>query len=585
MYEFKKEDAFRFAQFKGLEYKLIRNQIVFNKCPYCGTFSDKKDKFAINIETGQFHCFRASCGQNGNMITLSRDFDFKISEEMDRYTNRNNFNNKFRKFAAAHFESKDAAIKYCESRGISEAICRKYELTVHKDHDNVLVLPFKDSENELKFIKYRNMTFKKGDKGAKEWCEKDCMPILFGMNHCVNFERLVITEGQMDSLALAEAGIENAVSVPIGCNGFTWMPHCYDWLMKFKEIVVFGDCENGIVTLSETLKTRFGSKVKIVKIESYLGYKDANDILIKEGKEALISAVNDAESVLSSYVKDMSEVVNKDLTKMTKIKTGFRYLDSLLGGGFYEGQVILLSGERGNGKSTLASQFIVEALEQDFNCFMYSAELQPFMAKYWMNKQVSGKGELTNTESDQCDAFYKNRLFVFDNSIIIEDETKDLLNIIQDTSIKKDIKLVVLDNLMTAMDDIGNQDLYRSQSEFVGKLAAMAKKLSLVIILIAHPRKRNGSDFTNDSVSGSADITNRVDAVMSYDRPSEDLGYHRILKITKNRLTGKLGEVQLYFQEESKRISDIVGMFDKDYLAAVKGFYDTDDFPDTIPFD
>lgn len=28
---------------------------------------------------------------------------------------------------------------------------------------------------------------------------------------------------------------------------------------------------------------------------------------------------------------------------------------------------------------------------------------------------------------------------------------------------------------MTAMDDIGNQDLYRSQSEFVGKLAAMAK--------------------------------------------------------------------------------------------------------------
>lgn len=107
----------------------------------------------------------------------------------------------------------------------------------------------------------------------------------------------------------------------------------------------------------------------------------------------------------------------------------------------------------------------------------------------------------------------------------------------------------------------------------------------MVIILIAHPRKRNGSDFTNDSVSGSADITNRVDAVMSYDRPSEDLGYHRILKITKNRLTGKLGEVQLYFQEESKRISDIVGMFDKDYLAAVKDFYDTDDFPDTIPFD
>lgn len=47
MYEFKKEDAFRFAEFKGIQYKVVRNQIVFMKCPYCGIFSDKK----INLQS------------------------------------------------------------------------------------------------------------------------------------------------------------------------------------------------------------------------------------------------------------------------------------------------------------------------------------------------------------------------------------------------------------------------------------------------------------------------------------------------------------------------------------------------------
>ena len=70
------------------------------------------------------------------------------------------------------------------------------------------------------------------------------MPILFGMNHCEGYERLVITEGQIDSLSLTEAGVSNAVSVPTGANGFTWVPHCYEWLNRFEELVVFGDCEN-----------------------------------------------------------------------------------------------------------------------------------------------------------------------------------------------------------------------------------------------------------------------------------------------------------------------------------------------------
>ena len=75
------------------------------------------------------------------------------------------------------------------------------------------------------------------------------------MNHCnPDNPTLVLTEGQIDSLSVAEAGIENVVSVPTGAKGFTWIPYCWDFLSQFKTLVVFGDCENGRITLLEEMQ-------------------------------------------------------------------------------------------------------------------------------------------------------------------------------------------------------------------------------------------------------------------------------------------------------------------------------------------
>ena len=69
--------------------------------------------------------------------------------------------------------------------------------------------------------------------------------MLFGMDQCEGFDTLVITEGQLDSLSVAQAGVKNAVSVPTGAKGFTWLDPCWEWVTKFQEVTVFGDCENG----------------------------------------------------------------------------------------------------------------------------------------------------------------------------------------------------------------------------------------------------------------------------------------------------------------------------------------------------
>ena len=180
------------------------------------------------------------------------------------------------------------------------------KITTRKDGDNVLVFPFYDEKNILQFVKYRNAKY--NGKGNKEWCEKDTKPILFGMAQCKDFERLIITEGQIDSMSVAECGYDNAVSVPTGAQGFTWLNHCWEWIVQFKTVLVFGDYERGKMTLLDTLQARLPQKVIAVRAQDYLGEKDANAVLTKFGKQAVCAAVNNAEAPNLSNVKRLSVV-------------------------------------------------------------------------------------------------------------------------------------------------------------------------------------------------------------------------------------------------------------------------------------
>lgn len=568
----------RFVGEYGFEVAYKGNEVSFKTCPYCsGGRKNDKYTFAVNKNTGIFNCKRSSCNVRGNMFTLARDFNFKLSEDVQRYYNIDNYNGKFKKFRDKHIESKDEAVKYLKSRGISEDICRKYEISVKDKNPNILCFPFRDDKNVIRFIKYRDMSYQKGvSSGNKEWCENNCMPILFGMNHCKSRETLVITEGQLDSLTLAECGIENAVSVPTGMNGFTWIPHCWDFVNSFKEIVVFGDCENGKVTLADTISARFPKKTRIVQEIDYNGFKDANDIYLNLGKEAIIAAVEHAESCLNKRVKPLHTVKWVDIQSIPVIHTEIAEIDRLLSGGFHFGQVILLTGQRGNGKSTLSSEFLAKALKQNYNTFMYSGEMPDFFVKDWLDRQIIGKEMLTEEETKICDDWYYNRVFIYDNNILDEDgETESVIDVMEDTIKKKDCKLCVLDNLMTLTDANSNETLYRQQSNLVGRLAKISKAYECVIILVAHPRKSNGLPFQNDDVSGSADITNRVDIVMSYDRPKDAPADERALQITKNRLTGKLATgdkaVKLFFDGASKRIVGENESFNDSYIVADDG--------------
>ena len=83
IYNFKAEDAEAFARMVNIRTKHSGDQLEFMFCPYCKAAD--KWTFGISLRTGQFECKRASCGVRGNMITLSRDFNFSLGREVDTY--------------------------------------------------------------------------------------------------------------------------------------------------------------------------------------------------------------------------------------------------------------------------------------------------------------------------------------------------------------------------------------------------------------------------------------------------------------------------------------------------------------------
>ena len=574
IYDFTPADAERFATHVGIKARRRGNELTFVWCPYCQGGGKDKDTFSINMDTGVFKCLRASCSAQGNMITLAKDFGFSLGRDADTY-----YGLKWQRFKTITkkpetIEIRDPAVAYLEGRGISREITEKYYITTLKGQDNVLMFPFYDPDKRMQFIKYRNLTYQKGQSGSKEWCEADCRPILFGMAQCnPENKTLIMTEGQIDSLSVAEAGYENAVSVPTGKNGFTWVPHCWDWLQGFEKLIVFGDFEHGAMTLLPDMKARFNGQVWHVRPEDYQGCKDANEILQKFGKDGIRACIENAERESDVHLIRMADVKPVDQINAPHISTGFTQLDRLIGG-FYFGQVILLSGRRGKGKSTLASQFLCGALRAGESCLAYSGELIHSNFREWMDRQLAGPDNLQEVRSDSGKAdwtlqtwqrqrlhdWYYHTMWIYDEADVNGEETESLMQTVEKAVREYGIRVVLLDNLMTALDENLSADLNRLQSNFVRNLARMARKYNVIIFLIAHPRKRrgDGGDFDADDVMGSGNITNAVDVVLNYDTgPDKFNKPDRILSVKKNRISGDLSDgIDMWYDPASKRISE-----------------------------
>lgn len=270
------------------------------------------------------------------------------------------------------------------------------------------------------------------------------------------------------------------------------------------------------------------------------------------------------------------------------IKTGITELDSSLGG-FKKTLVTCVSGLRGSGKSSLLSQIVLHAcLKENARCLMFSGELTARTAADWLFRQAAGINGVRKISKFDTKYFVPDdikhiiadkladRLYIYNNHYG-NDYTRVLTEMGRINE-EKQVDMILLDNLMAL--DIRQaatrpEDKLEAQSKFVEQLEAFAKLTNTHIVFVAHPRKAQGF-LRLDDISGSGDITNRVDNAIIIHRRNADFerltrqafgwkkdhplyrdGIGNVLEVCKDRENGTQDKfIPLYFEAATKRLKN-----------------------------
>lgn len=256
--------------------------------------------------------------------------------------------------------------------------------------------------------------------------------------------------------------------------------------------------------------------------------------------------------------------ITLDTTPSPSIQTGFAPLDSVTSGGLNFGTLTVLTGNPGSGKSTFLNQILANALSLGFNSFLYSGELTAQMALDWFYKTVAnpihlscgvnsfGKTiKVTEEGVIQINKWLREKLFLFSKNAQA-DET-NISTVIEFLAVKKNVKLFVLDNLMTI--ECRGTDKYEKQINVIKSLKNLAKNYNIVIILVAHSNKNSimRSEPHVFDISGASEIANLSDYILTATRDNDRDNETTIL-LLKNRITGLIKKhLQLKFSPDRKR--------------------------------
>lgn len=204
--------------------------------------------------------------------------------------------------------------------------------------------------------------------------------------------------------------------------------------------------------------------------------------------------------------------------KDERIPTGNAELDRVLGGGFVPGSVVLVGGDPGIGKSTLALQMLNNVGLLNFNVLYVTGEESP--------NQVKMRAERLGAACDMLFVFSENSV----ESII-------------DQIIKLSPAVVVIDSIQTTYsEDFPSAPGSVGQiRECTAKLMQYAKGSGTVIFLIGHVTKEG-------MIAGPKVLEHLVDTVLYFEGAREHP--YRILRAVKNRF-GSTNEIGVFEMKES----------------------------------
>jgi twinkle protein len=357
------------------------------------------------------------------------------------------------------------------------------------------------TENVIKFNYFMggeltNVKYRDGRKNFKLF--KGAEKVFYNIDSIVGYEYCVIVEGEMDVLALHEAGVTNAISVPNGAtlnsNNLDYLDSCIDYFEDKEKIILAVDSDEAGQALQTELIRRLGSEV--CHIATFDDCKDANEYLTKHGSEKLVARITGARPVPLENVTTFRDIED-EITDFVRngFKKGFQVglsnFDEIFS--TYTGQFITVTGIPSSGKSDFVDQMVVGynqnygwktafASPENVPTYLHAHKL---MRKVWQgmpSKQDLG-GDKWNQVADHCNS---NFFHIDMERYTLESVLKKGAELVK----RKGIKCLVIDPFNKVRDvDCKTEDVNRYTMEYLSKIEIFAKKYDVLVFIVAHPTK------------------------------------------------------------------------------------------------
>lgn len=473
-------------------------------------------------------------------------------------------------------------VAWLRSRKISDATAKRYQLFAN-DKD-ALVFPYV-VDGRLAHLKYR------ATREKKFWSSAGTGKHLFGWQALNPHARaVVLTEGEMDALAMAEYGFQ-ALSIPYGAGKKgkqDWIEAEWDRLERFDTIYLSMDWDAAGHNTVQEMADRLGRERcrKLV-----LPGKDANACLINGvAKEQVLEAIRFAKPLDPDELKNAAEFKDRVIERYFPLPgapQGFllpwKGMKDLR---LSWGEVSILGGYSSHGKSTVAGHILLEAAQQNVLCCLASLEFRADKALQWAVRQACGTGSPERELIGRSMDWLGERLWMVDTHKMAKLER--ILDVFRYAHRRYGVKLFVLDNFSKL--DIPNDD-FAAQGRAINMITEFTIENNVHFLLLHHLRK-DENDFVSNNLSklslkGSSALGDMVDNIfiawrnrkkeqwlknpefLDLEEKEQDKirkQLDTLIRVEKHRDGGDEPRLPLWFDPESHLFVEQQGMKPKRYV-------------------
>jgi len=387
--------------------------------------------------------------------------------------------------------------KWFKDRGISYQTLNDLNITEGKEYmpqtgqvENTIQFNYIMGDDLIN-IKYRD-----GRKNFKLY--KGAEKVFYNINSIVNTSTCIIVEGEIDVLSFHEAGIKNVISVPNGAtlnsNNLDYLDNCIDYFEDKEKIILAVDQDEAGVALQQELIRRLGAEV--CYLTNFVDCKDANEYLLKYGKEDLAEVIKECRPVPLENVttfKDIEHEVTDFVQNGFKrgYQIGLSNFDNIFS--TYTGQFITVTGIPSSGKSDFVDQMVVGynnnygwktafASPENAPTYLHAHKL---MRKVWQD--MPRKSDIGTAKWKQVAEHVNDNFFFIDmERYTLETVLRKGAELVK----RKGIKALVIDPFNKIRDvDCKTEDVNRYTMEYLTKIETFAKKFDVLVFIVAHPTK------------------------------------------------------------------------------------------------